>query len=176
MKDYQLQKLLDKQKRIYAQLKRKGECELNKKCVAKGSKIAGYGVFALKDIEKDEKIIEYKGELIDKEESDERGEGLTGDEGIYIFTLNEEYDIDGSVGGNGAQLLNHSCSPNCEAVNEDDHIWITAIKDIKKGEELVYDYGYDTDDYEDHPCKCGSENCIGFIIGRDHWKEKGFGK
>ena len=50
-------------------------------------------------------------------------------------------------------------------------IWIIAIKNIKKDEELSYDYGYqfDEDDYKDHVCKCGSKNCIGFIISEDDW-------
>ena len=43
-------------------------------------------------------------------------------------------------------------------------IWINAIKDIKQGEELTYDYGYDMGSFEDHPCRCGSKNCVGFIV------------
>ena len=45
------------------------------------------------------------------------------------------------------------------------------MKDIKKGEEITYNYGYDLDCYEDHPCKCGSENCIGFILAEEHWSQ-----
>jgi len=66
-------------------------------------------------------------------------------------------------------LINHSCDPNCEVEIIRGHIWITAIKDIKKGEELGYDYGYDYDDFKDHPCKCGSKNCIGYIVAEEHW-------
>lgn len=171
-----LRPLIERQQRIRKELENKGESVLNENCVAKGSKIHGYGVFALKDIKKGEKIIEYQGEKVLKEESEKRGElehqGMNGE--VYIFTLNRKYDIDGSVGGSGAEYMNHSCDPNCEAVNEDNHIWIVAIKDIKKEEELSYDYGYDTDDYKNHPCKCGSKNCIGYILSRDKWEEEGF--
>jgi hypothetical protein len=50
-------------------------------------------------------------------------------------------------------------------------IWISSIRDIKKGEELSYDYGYlfNKDDYCDHICKCGSIKCIGYIISQDDW-------
>ena len=60
--------------------------------------------------------------------------------------------------------MNHSCDGNCEAINDDNEIWITARRAIKKGEELLYDYGYDMEHFLDHPCKCGSDNCIGYIV------------
>ena len=52
-------------------------------------------------------------------------------------------------------------------------IWISSIKNIKTGEELSYDYGYefDKEDFKDHVCKCGSKKCIGYIISRDDWKK-----
>jgi SET domain-containing protein len=90
---------------------------------------------------------------------------------VYIFTLNDEYDVDGDVSYNTAKYINHSCNPNCETDVIDDHIWVLSSRDIKKGEELTYNYGYDLDMYEDHPCKCGSENCIGYIVAEEHWPE-----
>ncbi len=78
--------------------------------------------------------------------------------------MNKKFDIDGNVSWNPARLINHSCDPNCETEGDDDHIWIEAMRDIKKGEELSYDYCFDVDDYEEHPCKCGSKNCCGFIV------------
>lgn len=164
-------RLVAKQKLIEAQLKRTNKARLNNKIEARMSKIHGIGVFAIKDIKKGERIIEYKGELIDKEISEERSEkGHDGQRGeIYIFTLNDEVDIDGAVGGNGSQFINHSCNPNAEAVIEDETaIFIEAIKDIKEGEEISYDYGYDVDDYLNHECKCGATNCFGFILGEEH--------
>ena len=140
------------------------------------SKTHGLGVFAAKDIPKGTKIIEYVGERIDKKESDrratvqlERAEEDPEAGAVYIFTLNKMWDIDGNVDWNTARLLNHSCSPNCETEIYDDHIWIQAIKDIPKGTELSYDYGYDVDNWDEHPCKCGSPNCIGYIVSKDQW-------
>tara|TARA_Y200000002_G_scaffold372238_2_gene369803 strand:+ start:554 stop:1051 length:498 start_codon:yes stop_codon:yes gene_type:complete len=140
------------------------------------SKIHGKGIIADRDIKKNEKIIEYIGEKILKSEGDRRSENrikkyLNSSEkgSVYIFELNRKYDIDGSFSYNKARYINHSCNPNCEVDIHNNRIWISAIKHIRKGEELSYDYGYsfDKDDYKDHPCKCGSKYCIGYIISSD---------
>ena len=145
----------------------------------KKSKIHGSGVFATKNKKKGTRIIEYKGEKIKKSEGDKRSERRikkfldskeTGS--VYIFELNKKYDIDGSPEYNKARYINHSCDPNCEVDIIDDKIWISSIKNIKKGVELSYDYGYEFDeDFRDHPCKCGSQSCVGFIISSDDWKK-----
>ena len=146
----------------------------------KTSKIHGTGVFALQNIEKGRRIIEYIGQKITKREGDKRSERrikkyLNSKEtgSVYIFELNSKYDIDGSYLYNKARYINHSCDPNCEVDIIDGEIWISSIKNIKKGVELSYDYGYefDKDDYKDHICKCGSKNCIGYIISSDHWQK-----
>ena len=140
------------------------------------SKVHGSGVFATKKIKKNTKIIEYIGEKITKKEGDKRSanrikrylnSSKTGS--VYIFELNKEYDIDGSPYYNKARYINHSCEPNCEVEIVDDKIWISSIVDIKKGEELSYDYGYefDQDDFRDHICKCGARNCVGYIISSE---------
>ena len=151
---------------------------MNKVWKVKKSKIHNSGVFAVFDIKKNTKIIEYIGEKVTKAEGDRRSERRikrylnskkTGS--VYIFELNKKYDIDGSPNYNKARYINHSCNPNCEVEIVRGKIWISSIKDIKKGEELSYDYGYefDEDDYIDHVCKCGSNNCIGYIISSDDW-------
>ncbi len=87
---------------------------------------------------------------------------------MWIFTLNDVYDIDGSKQGNEARFINHSCEPNCEAVNYDDEeIWIEAVRDIEPGEELTYNYGFEEPD-EYFPCFCGSKNCRGWIVSEDY--------
>lgn len=137
------------------------------------SSIHQRGLFAAAKIKAGTDIIQYLGEKISKEESNRRalewednarksGEGL-----VYIFELDDDWDIDGREGENPARYMNHSCDGNCEAVNCDGEIWITARRDIKKGEELVYDYGYDMEHFFDHPCHCGSKNCIGYIVRED---------
>ena len=124
----------------------------------------------LKNIPKGKKIIQYIGDKVTKKEGDRRSEKRikkylnsksTGS--VYIFELNKKYDIDGSPKYNKARYINHSCNPNCEVEIENNEIWIKSIKKIKKFDELSYDYGYefDEEDYKDHICKCGSNNCIG---------------
>ena len=70
-------------------------------------------------------------------------------------------DIDGNVKYNTARFINHSCDPNCETDVIRGHIWVIALRDIKKGEELAYNYNYEYEDYEDHKCRCGSNRCVG---------------
>jgi len=146
-------------------------------CKVATSKIHQRGLFATKAIKEGTDIIQYIGEKISKEESTRRaleweekaretGEGL-----VYIFELDDEWDIDGREGDNPARYMNHSCDGNCEAINYDGEIWIVARCDIKKGDELVYDYGYDMEHFLDHPCQCGADNCIGFIVREDQRKK-----
>lgn len=144
----------------------------------RNSKIHNKGVFAKKDIKKGTRVIEYVGEKITKAESQRRAErqlesskNHTVDGGVYIFELNKKHDIDGKVSWNPAQFINHSCNPNCETEIIRGHIWIVATKDIKKGEEITYNYGYDFENYDEHPCKCGSKNCVGYIVAEDQWKK-----
>lgn len=112
---------------------------------------AGKGVFAAIDIPKGTQITEYKGKRISKVLSDKIGDKHRKTKQVWIFQLNKYYDIDGSRGGNEARFINHSHEPNCEPINYDDEeVWIEAIRDIKKGEELFYDYGFEEDD-EDYP-------------------------
>ena len=146
----------------------------------KKSRVHGTGIFATEDIKADTKIIEYIGEKVTRSEGDRRSEirikkylnsKTTGS--VYIFELNSRYDIDGSFGYNKARYINHSCDPNCEVDIVRGRIWISSIKNIKKGQELNYDYGYefDKDDFTDHKCRCGSKNCIGYIISSDDWSK-----
>lgn len=144
-------------------------------CEVRGSEIHGRGVYAKSFIPKETKIIEYVGELIDKTTSEKRGVSQhaqaveTGDAAVYIFTLSRNYDIDGNVPWNTARLINHSCSPNCEAWVEGRKIFIHSLHDVNAGEELTFDYGFDVECYEDHPCRCGKEGCVGYIVSRSQW-------
>ncbi len=142
------------------------------------SSIHNKGVIAKRDLKKGEPIIEYIGEYLTKDESDKRSDAILAQAkkdsskgAVYIFTLNDTHDIDGSVWYNYAKYINHSCNPNAEAELDEDanEIWIKAIKPIKKGEEITYDYGYDLDHWDEHPCKCGSQNCVGYIVAKEHW-------
>ena len=140
----------------------------------KRSKIDNLGLYASKNIKKGSKIIEYKGKVITRREAEENPK-YDNDKAIYLFNLNKRYDLDGDFKFNTARLINHSCSPNCEVLDEGkSEIWITAMRDIKKNEELSYDYGFGFDcNYKDHICKCGSKNCVGFIVREgSRWRLK----
>ena len=138
----------------------------------KNSNIDKRGLCASKDIKPGVKIIGYVGKLITKKET-EQNLKFDNKKDIYLFNINEKYDLDGDFSWNTARLINHSCNPNCEVEIIRGHIWIVSIKNIKKGQELTYDYGYefDKDDYMDHVCQCGEKNCIGYIISSDDWSK-----
>ena len=91
---------------------------------------------------------------------------------IYLFNINKKYDLDGDFRYNTARLINHSCNPNCEVFGTGLKVWVYAIRDIKKGEELTYDYGFGFDeDYKDFPCRCRSKNCAGYIVrSESRWR------
>lgn len=137
------------------------------------SAIHRWGLFASRCISKGTRIIEYTGERITKKESERRGLkqaeiSQTENEGsVYIFELNKRYDLDGNTPDNLAKYINHSCDPNCEAVLHRGKIWIEALRNIKEGEELFFDYGYDVASSLDHPCHCKATNCIGYIVNKD---------
>ena len=131
----------------------------------KKSPIHGWGGFARTDIRKGKRIIEYVGRRISKKEAEQE----LIDQNCYVFTVNDEYDLDGSVSWNPARFINHSCSPNCESDVKKDRVWLYATKTIKKGRELTYNYGHDLEDYEDRPCECGADNCVGYMVAEEHF-------
>ena len=137
----------------------------------KKSGINNLGLFAQGDIKKGEKVIEYKGKKFTHKQVEEN-DRFDNSKAIYLFTLNERYVLDGDTKTNTAKYINHSCDPNCEVDIINGKIWIIAIKDIKKGDELSYDYGFGYDaDFRQFPCKCGSKNCCGYIVRDDQrWR------
>jgi len=91
---------------------------------------------------------------------------------VVLFEQNTNNQIggvitntDGDFKFNTARLINHSCNPNCEVTGTGLKVWVHAIKDIKKGDEFSYDYGFSFDeDYKNYPCRCRSKNCCGYIV------------
>lgn len=130
------------------------------------SAIHGTGGFARSAISKGTRLIEYVGEKIDKAESLRRCEA----DNEYIFTLNEQTDLDGNVDRNPARFINHSCDPNCDAELDGEQIWIVANRDIAAGEEITFNYGFDLEDYRNYPCRCGSPNCVGYIVDSEFFE------
>jgi len=148
------------------------------KIQARRSKIHGTGVFAIADIKKGEFLIEYKGQLRSHEDVDAAYDGEDETGHTFLFTLNEQYVIDGNLNANEAKWINHSCNPNCQSSHEEDEsgdplkdrIVIEALKNIKAGDELTYNYGIRL--VERHTpklkklwrCLCGSKNCTGTML------------
>ena len=139
----------------------------------KSSNIDNRGLFASKNIKKGTKIIYYIGKIITKKQT-ENNPKFDNEKAIYLFNLNNRYDLDGDFTYNTARLINHSCDPNCEVEGKGLKLWISSIKDINKNEELTYDYGFSFDEnYKDFPCKCGSKNCCGYIVREgSRWRIK----
>ena len=139
----------------------------------KKSNIDNKGLYASQNIKSGKIIISYKGKIITKKETDKNPK-YDNDKAIYLFNLNKRYDLDGDFKFNTARLINHSCNPNCEVTGKGLKVWVHAIRDIKKGDEFSYDYGFSFDeDYKNYPCRCGSKNCCGFIIREgSRWRIK----
>ena len=107
------------------------------------SRIHGWGVYALRTIHKNTRIIDYAGEKISNQESLKRELRYIKFGHIWCFKLTNRRVIDAGVGGNIARFINHSCRPNCYVRIEKGTIWIRASRTIRKGEELAYNYQTD---------------------------------
>jgi uncharacterized protein len=122
------------------------------------SAIHRWGIYAEEAIPARRKVIEYLGEKISRRETKVRAER----ELNYLFTLDKYWTLDGSVGGSGAEFINHSCEPNLVSRIVKGHILYFTLRAIKKGEELTIDYHF-AHDVEKVPCACGTRTCRGTI-------------
>lgn len=135
------------------------------------SGIHGKGVFALKPIPKGETIIEYLGEVITWKQA-QRQPPHNPDEPnhTFLFHLDDRHVIDGTRGGNAARWINHACAPNCEAEDNDGRIFIKALRNIRPGEELNFDYSlmieerYTAKLKKEYECRCGARTCRGTML------------
>ena len=119
------------------------------------SKLHGWGVFALDPINKNTRIIDYAGELIDHKESLKRETRYLERGEIWCFTVNRRWVRDANCNGNHARFINHGCKPNCYSEVVGKTIWIRAAKNIALGEELTYDYHTDGDQIIQCRCRPG---------------------
>ena len=105
-------------------------------------------------IRKGARVVEYTGPRISKDEADKKYEHS---QTTYLFGVGDGRTV---IDGHGAAMfINHSCDPTCETEEMDGRVWIMAIRSIKAGEELTYDYYlYDGDD-DEALCNCGSAQC-----------------
>jgi len=137
------------------------------------SGVHGKGVFALKPIAEGERIIEYKGQLITWKEALRRHPHDPSDPNhTFYFHIDDKHVIDAAVEGNAARWINHACEPNCEAQEIDGRVFIHALRPLKPGEELFYDYGLIIDERytaklkKEYACRCGSPLCRGTMLAR----------
>jgi uncharacterized protein len=130
------------------------------------SGVHGHGVYAMQSISKGTRIIEYTGQRV----SWEAAPNDEDDPHTFNFGLENGEVINPEIGGNNARWINHGCDPNCEAIEEDDRIFIDALRDIQAGEELFYDYALEIDEpitgesKKKFACHCGSSNCRGTML------------
>lgn len=141
--------------------------------VVKKSKTHGNGIFAARKIPEGTNILEYEGKRITHEEADELHPTNPDDPfHTFFFSLSCGKVIDGGQKGNDAKWFNHSCGPNCEAQENQKgtKVYIVALRDIKKGEELTYDYGLVLDGRitkkrrNEYKCLCGTPECRGTML------------
>lgn len=131
------------------------------------SGVHGRGVYANDFIPEGTRIIEYTGRRIAWEETDDD----ESDPHTFIFGLEGGEVINAAIGGNESRWINHSCDPNCEAIEEEGRVFIHAMRDIEPGEELSYDYALEIDEpitektMKEYACLCGSPNCRGTLLG-----------
>ncbi len=114
---------------------------------------AGLGLFTESPIAKGSCIIEYVGREVSKEESETS-------KSKYLFEITKDKTIDGKPKWNKAGYINHSCRPNAESEIHKGRIFILAIKNIKPGEEIVYDYGKEYFNEHIKPFGCRCPKCM----------------
>ena len=137
----------------------------------RSSAIHGTGVFARRPIRAGRRVIEYTGERISHEEAARRYDDTVADfSHVLLFTVDEDIVLDGGVGGSEARFVNHSCEPSCQALEDGGRIFIEALRDIAKGEELTYEYDLTLDARHTksvkarYACLCRTPACRGTLL------------
>ena len=136
------------------------------------SPVHGRGAFATRHIPRGTRLIEYAGERLTPAQADARYPDIPGPQHTMLFAVDDDMIIDAAVNGNAARWINHSCDPNCDAVVDDERIWIETIRDVRPGEELAYDYQLELQTRHTpaakrmYPCSCGSRRCRGTLLAK----------
>jgi len=132
----------------------------NPRLIIRSSAIHAAGCYTLDPISCGVRVTEYTGPRISKRVADRR----YADRPVtYLFGIDGYPEV--IDGFNAAMFLNHSCAPNCETITVGNRVYIRATRDIKPGEELLYEYNlYDSDEDEDATCYCGAKQCRGTMF------------
>ena len=149
---------------------KKGETKVRKRTSrieVRESRVHGRGVYATRPIAKGTRIIEYTGKRMSWEDAPNDPDSPH----TFNFGLDNGEVIVPEIGGNEARWINHSCQPNCEAIEEDDdRVFIYARRNVRAGEELFYDYALEIDEPRtkeleiEHACCCGTSKCRGTML------------
>ncbi|MDM0014464.1 SET domain-containing protein [Variovorax sp. J22P168] len=140
------------------------------------SGIHGLGAFATRDLPAGVLLGLYEGR---RYTADQVAARTWDNQLTYLFMLSNGETIDGGKGGNATRHLNHSCDPNCEAVEEYDDagrldLRFQTLVPVAAGEELFIDYGLTADDgspASDYPCRCGAATCRGTMLDTEPREE-----
>lgn len=123
------------------------------------SGIDGMGAFAGVSLAPRKKIGEMGGERISVRTARRRAKQ---GHRLYLVELDDHWAIDGSKSESPLRFVNHGCQPNTFTRIASGRLEFYALRRIRKGEELTANYG-ETHHRGSLPCRCGAENCVGFI-------------
>ena len=122
------------------------------------SPIHRWGIFATEPIAAGRRVIEYTGERVSQREAIRRSLRSQ----LYLFYLSPTQQIDGAIGGSGAEYINHSCEPNLRAAVSRRRLYLLSARPIAAGEELLLDYRINSDGPR-LLCRCGAASCRGYL-------------
>ena len=135
--------------------------------IIRSSDIHAAGCYATRSFRNGQRICEYDGSRMSKQEADKRYEERSV---TYLFGYGEKNEVIDGFGA--AMFMNHCCEPNCETEEEEERIYVVALRDIALGEELVYEYNlWDSGD-SDQDCFCGKPACRGTMLSRAEVKRR----
>ena len=135
------------------------EVSLSNGLIVRSSAIHAAGCYTTRSIRKGRRVCEYDGPRMPKKVADLRYADRVV---TYLFGYGEDNMVIDGFGA--AMFMNHCCEPNCETLEEDDRIFVVALRNIAAGEELVYEYNlWDSDDAT-QDCFCGTPSCRGTMF------------
>jgi hypothetical protein len=128
------------------------------------SPINDVGLFAALPIRAGTPIIEFKGRIIPWEE----GAIMLLRGAKHVIRFDANHDMDARPQWSPAGHVNHGCYPNCAIKKKRGGLWLTSIRPIEQGEELLIDYDFELGE-EFEPCRCGHPRCRGLMLRRKDW-------
>jgi hypothetical protein len=145
----------------------------NRRTQVRKSGIHGKGVYAVRPIKAGDTVLEYKGEIITWKKAQAcHPHDPSQPNHTFFFHLDDRHVIDAKHSAGPAKWINHSCEPNLEAEQDGYRVFLKALRDIKPGEELSYDYGLMIDARKtaklkkEYACWCSAANCRGTMLSR----------